>query len=88
VLCIEKLNYDYYIEKCIAEKECSVSYRCEIEKLFRILYQGEAIFIKFRTRIFPELPSELMFAQNVLKNTAGLSSLRNNNIQRPSDMHK
>ena len=36
--------------------------------MFRISYQGEEILITFQTRIFPEPPSELMFAQSVLKN--------------------
>ena len=75
VLCIEKLNFEYYIEKFIVDKECSVSYTSEIGHLFQISYHGEAI----QARIFPKLPSELLFTQSDLKKTASLSSLRNNN---------
>jgi len=79
VLCNEKLNYEYYIEKCIGDKECSVSYKSETGHLFKISYQGDVIFITFEARIFPQLPYELIFAQNGLKNTAEQSSLRYNN---------
>ena len=73
VLWIENLNYEYYIGKFISDKECSVSYKAG--PLFQISYHGEA----FKARIFPNRPSELMFAQCLEKqNTAGLSSLRNN----------
>ena len=34
---------------------------------FQISYQGESVFIQFEARLFPKLPSELMFAQSVLK---------------------
>jgi hypothetical protein len=29
VLCNEELNYEDYIEKCIGDKECSVSYKSD-----------------------------------------------------------
>jgi len=67
VLCNEELNYEDYIEKCICDKECSVSYKSDSGRLFQISYQGESIFIYFETRLLPNLPSELMFAQSVLK---------------------
>jgi len=63
VLCIEKLNYEYYIEKFIGDKGGSVPYNSEIGHLFEIPYHVEA----FQARIFPKLPSELMFTQSVLK---------------------
>jgi len=69
VLYIEKLNYEYYIEKCIGDKVCSVSYKAG--HLFQISYHGEA----FQARIFPNQPSELMFAQSVLKNKIQLGCL-------------
>jgi len=27
VLCDEQLNYEYYIERCIVDKVCSISYK-------------------------------------------------------------
>ena len=54
VLCNKRPTYNYYIEKCFGDKECSVTYKCDFGQLFRISYQGEEILIKFQTRIFPE----------------------------------
>jgi len=53
VLGIEKLNYEYYIEKCIVDKDCSFSYNSEIGHSFQISYHGEA----FQATIFPKVPS-------------------------------
>jgi len=69
VLCIENLNYEYYNGKFIGDKECSVSYKAG--PLFQISYHGEA----FKARIFPNRPSELMFAQSVWKNKIQLGCL-------------
>ena len=69
VLCFENLNYEYCIEKFIGDKECSVSYKAG--HLFQISYHGVA----FQARIFPNRPSELMFAQSVLKNKIQLGCL-------------
>jgi len=66
VLCNEELNYEKYIEKCIGDKECSVCYKSRTGHFFQI-YQSETVFISFEARLFPKLPSELMFAQGVLK---------------------
>jgi len=67
VFCNEELNYEDYIEKCIGDKECNVSYKSDSGH-FEISCQGELIFIYFETRQFPKLPSELVFAQSDLKN--------------------
>jgi len=66
VFCNEELNYENYIEKCIGGKYCSVCYKSDIGHFFQISYQGESVFITFEARLFPKLPSELMFAPNVL----------------------
>jgi len=63
VLWNEELSYEYYIEKFIGDKGGSVPYNSEIGHLFEIPYHVEA----FQARIFPKLPSELMFTQSVLK---------------------
>ena len=80
VLRNEELNYENYIEKCVVDKECSVCYKSHTEHYFPLSYQSERIFISFEARLFPKLPSEIIFAQCVEKNRVGLSSLRNNNI--------
>jgi predicted Zn-dependent protease len=38
-----------------------------IHYVFIISYQGGSISIYFETRLYPKLPSELVFAQRVLK---------------------
>jgi hypothetical protein len=67
VLCGEQLNYENYIEKCIGDEECSVSYKSHTGNYFRLSFQGVTICICFEERLFPKLPSELIFAQSVLK---------------------
>jgi len=44
------------------------------EQLFNLSYGGETVSVSFQTRLFPELPSELVFAESVLS-SARLSSL-------------
>ena len=67
VLCNEELNFENYIEKCIGDRECSVCYKSHTGHFLQISYQGETVFIMFEARLFPKLPSELMFDQCVLK---------------------
>jgi len=68
VLCNENLNYEDYIKKCIGDKS-GVCYLSDTGRLFQISCQGESVFIYFKTRVFPKLPSKIMFNQSVLKNT-------------------
>jgi len=78
-LCSEKLNYAHYIEKYIAGKECTFRLLTEynfvcLQNPFSVNVCGETVTIWFEARQFPKLPSELIFAQSVLK-TMRLSSL-------------
>jgi len=68
VLCNEKLNYEKYFEKCVGDKECSVCYKSHTTYYFQLSYQNKTIFISYEARLFPKLPSEIIFAQSVLKN--------------------
>ena len=68
VLCNKQLDYENYIEKCISNKECGVSYKSDSGHSYQLSFQGESVFICFQQRLFPKLPSELIFAQSVLKN--------------------
>jgi len=67
VLCNDEINYKNYIEKCIGDKEYSVCYKSHTGHYFQLSYQSETIFISFEERLFPKLPSEIIFAQSVLK---------------------
>ena len=63
-----KLNYEYYIKKCIGNRECNISYKCESGYFYKLSSEGDTIFIMFKERVFHEqLPSKLIFAQSVLK---------------------
>jgi len=62
VLCSEKLNYADYIEKCIAGKEHSVTYKPHRRYEFLLSSSGETIALSFEARQFPKQPSELIFA--------------------------
>jgi len=75
VLCNEELKYVNYIEKCIDDKECSVCYMSHTGHYFQLSYQSETIFISFEARLFPKLPSEIIFAQGVLKKKIQLGCL-------------
>jgi len=66
-LCCEKLNYADYIEKCISGKEHSVAYKPHRLGEFLLSSIGEEIALTFETRLFPKPPSELIFAQYILK---------------------
>jgi len=67
VLCSEMLNYAYYIEKCIAGKEHSVTYKPHTREEFLLSSSGETIALSFEARQFPKQPSELIFAQSLLE---------------------
>jgi len=68
VLCSENLNWGYYNNKCIGNQECKNIYKCESGYIYKLLSQCDTIFIMFKERFFHEqLPSELIFAQSVLK---------------------
>jgi len=67
VLCNEELNYENCIEKCIGDKKYSVCYKPCTRHHFQLSYKSKTIFISFETRLFPKLPSEIIFAQGVLK---------------------
>jgi len=77
-LCSKRCNYTEYIERFIAGKGCTITFRqlsqlyCDAnpdEQLFKLEYGGETVIVSFQTRLFPELPSELVFAENVLSST-------------------
>jgi len=74
VLCSEKLIYADYIEKCIADKECSVSYKPHTGDYIHLSSSREKIVLSFEETQFPKLPPELVFAESVLKKIQ-LSSL-------------
>jgi len=67
VLCNEELNYENYIVKCYGDNGFSVCYKSHIGYYFELSYQSETIFISFEVKLFPKLPSEIIFAQRVLK---------------------
>jgi len=74
VLCYEQLIYADYTQKCIASKECSVSYRAPTNCYFKLSSVGETIAGSFEAKlIHGPLTSELIFVPCVLKNR--LSSL-------------
>ena len=67
VLCSGKLNYADFIEKFIASKEHSVIYKPHRRNVFPLTSSGETIALSFEGRQFPIQPSELIFAQSLLK---------------------
>ena len=68
VLYYEQLNYEDYIKKCIASKDCCVSYKTHTGCYFKLSSGGETIAVSFETKtIHGRLPSSLIFAQSVLK---------------------
>jgi len=73
-LCSQKLNYADYIENCIAGKERSVTYKPRRGDEFLLSSSDEQIALSFEARQFLKLPSELIFAQCILKKMC-LSSL-------------
>jgi len=65
VLCCEKLSYAVYVEKYIASKEYSVTYKTRTGDYFELTSSNETIVLSFEARQFSKLPSELEFAQSV-----------------------
>jgi len=72
MLCNKRCHYTQYIEMCIAGKECAITFRrlSQIyfdaypdEQHFKLLYGGKTVSVSIQTRLFPELPSELVFAE-------------------------
>jgi hypothetical protein len=80
VLHSEKLNYADYVKKCIVSKErtfklpTDYSFKVVTAHRFQLTFGGETVTISIEARQFQKLPSELTFAQCVLK-TMRLSSL-------------
>ena len=71
VLCYVQLNYEDNIKKCIASKYCCISYKAHTECYFKLSSGTKTIAISFETRIIHnQLPSSLIFAQDVLKKYA------------------
>ena len=68
VLFNKHVSYGEYIEKCIVGKECSVSYKLHKGCYFPVSSSsGNTVIISCKETRFSELPTELTFAQNVLK---------------------
>jgi len=73
VLCNETLIYANYIEKYIAHKECTFTllshnnFTSVTEHHFQFTFGNETVTISFEAKQFPILPSELIFAESVLK---------------------
>ena len=65
MLCSEKLNYADYIEKCLAVKEHSVTYKPHRRDEFLLSSSGETIALSFEARQFPKMPFELIFAPSL-----------------------
>jgi len=74
VLCCDKINYADYVQKYIASKEYSVTYKTRTGDYFKLSPSNETIALSFEARQFPKLQSEVLFAQSVLKRMR-LSSL-------------
>jgi hypothetical protein len=71
VLCYEQLNYGDYIKKCVASKDCSVSYKAHTGCYFKLSSCGKTVALSFEARIiYGRLPSSLIFAQGVFKKYA------------------
>jgi hypothetical protein len=72
VLCSDKINFEDYIRKCMANKKCTIS---NVDDTFRICYQDKVIEVSFeQTVVSGKRLSELTFAYNILKKIR-LSSL-------------
>ena len=67
ILWNKRINYAYYIQKCIAEKECSLTYKTHTGYYFHLFSGSETNVLSFKARQFPKLPSELIFARSMLK---------------------
>jgi len=82
-LCAKTFVYTQYIERCITAKVCTITFgrlskinfvALPYEQHFMLTYAGETVTVSFLTRLFPELPSEQVFADSVLSRIR-LSSL-------------
>jgi len=70
-----RLRCASYLEKCIAGKECT--FKLRTDNYFVLTSGKEKVVISFQPRFFGgKFPSELIFAQSVLKNTVIVSGLR------------
>ena len=47
----EKLNYEYYIKKCICDRNCYISYKWDWRYFHELSSQGATIFIMFRKKL-------------------------------------
>jgi hypothetical protein len=76
VLCNKRrLRCATYLEKCVARKECTFKFLTD--NYFVLTSRKGEVVIWFQSRFFSKkLPSELIFAQSVLKNTVFVSVLR------------
>ena len=73
-MCCENLSYADYVEIYIASMEYTVIYKTHTGDYFELPSSNEKIVLSFEARQFQKLPSELEFAQSVLKRMR-LSSL-------------
>ena len=70
--CEEKLDYAKYITKCMAQKDYTVKLLSKINltcvwgEHFQLTFDDETVTISFEARQFPNLLSELIFAESVL----------------------
>ena len=67
LLCCDNLNYADYVEKYIASKEYSVTYKAHTVGYFELSTSNEKIVLSYEARHFLKLPSELEIAHSVLK---------------------
>jgi len=72
ILCAENLNYAKYITKCLTRRNFTVKLlskihlTCVWEEHFQLTLDNETVAISVEARHIPNLPSELIFAENVL----------------------
>ena len=76
VLCNKRrLRCANYLEKCVAGKECT--FKLSTDNYFILTSGKEEIIIEIHSRFYGgKLPSELIFAQSVLKNKVIICGLR------------
>jgi len=48
VLCDDEVNYEYYVEKCIGDKECSVSYKSHKEISLKYHIMAKQFLLKVK----------------------------------------
>jgi hypothetical protein len=77
VLCNKHPNYTHYIKKCTANEKCRFHYKSITNNCFLVSCGSEEIAVSFEERLLDgQLPSELIFAQGVLKNSLIISNIR------------